>query len=76
MTLSIIAAAVVVVAANGCGYSEPEMQAQRDQIAGCRSVLTEVSINAANNEAAVAALQAENDRLKTQLSTCSENNQR
>ena len=49
----------------GCGYTEAEMQSQRDQIQGLHAALVDVSTAAETYQATIARLTSENERLKT-----------
>jgi len=62
-----VAALVVAVMLTACGYSEAEMQGQRNQIEGCRDAVVQMSTEQASYEAKIAALTAANARLTEQL---------
>jgi uncharacterized membrane protein len=50
---------------SSCGYTEAEMQSQRDQIQGLQAALVDVSTAAETYQTTIARLTGENERLKT-----------
>lgn len=60
MTRAITLAALVLAA---CGYSEPQMQSQRDQIEQLHGALAEVANTSQDRLATIERLTAENERL-------------
>lgn len=67
-TRKLLDAALVAVAVwcGACGYSELEMQAQRDQITGLRSAVVDLSESAVTYQTTIAKLTADNERLQQQ----------